>query len=203
MRPSSVTWWLHEGRTVHIRISTIEQNSGLQRTELEKFLELRGWENAGVYEDVMSGARPSRPGLNALMADAAAGKFDVVAVWKLDRFGRSVIDCLNNIQKLEEAGVRFVSVTQNLDTSHADPAGWFMLHVLAAAAEFERSLIKERVASGIRQAKREGKRMGRPKLVFRHDEVYELRERGLTLREISERMNLTVATVHRALKMAA
>jgi DNA invertase Pin-like site-specific DNA recombinase len=179
----------------------VEQNSGLQRAELEKFLEIRGWENAGVYEDVMSGARPSRPGLNRLMEDAAAGKFDCVAVWKLDRFGRSVIDCLQNIQKLEEANVRFLAVTQNLDTSHSDPAGRFMLHVLAAA-EFERSLIKERVASGIRQAKREGKRMGRPKLVFRHDLVHELRGQGLTIREISERMNLTVATVHRALQAA-
>src|SRR6516162_5653252 len=96
---------------LYIRVSTIEQNSGLQRTELEKFLENRGWENAGIYEDVMSGARPSRPGLNRLMADAAAGKFDCVACWKLDRFGRSVIDCLLNIQKLEEAHVRFLAVT--------------------------------------------------------------------------------------------
>jgi DNA invertase Pin-like site-specific DNA recombinase len=187
---------------LYVRVSTIDQNSALQEAELERELELRGWENAGTYEDVMSGARPSRPGLNALMADAAAGKFSCVAVWKLDRFGRSVIDCLQNIQKLDDVGVRFVSVTQHLDTSHADPAGRFMLHVLAAAAEFERSLIKERVASGIRQAQRDGKRMGRPKLVFRRDEVQELRGQGLTLREISGRMNLTMATVYRALKAA-
>jgi len=80
------------------------------------YAERQGWQIAEVYEDVMSGAKSSRPGLNRLMEDAGARKFDCVLVWKLDRFGRSLVDCLNNIRTLEENGVRFIAVTQGLDT---------------------------------------------------------------------------------------
>jgi hypothetical protein len=83
---------------LYIRVSTTEQNSALQRADLDKYIQERGLECTGIYEDVMSGARQSRPGLNRLLADAADGKFDVVAVWKLDRFGRSLVDCLKNIE---------------------------------------------------------------------------------------------------------
>src|SRR6516165_7059870 len=183
---------------LYIRVSTQDQNSALQKAELEKYLADRGWGLAGIYEDQMSGAKQSRPGLNRLLEDAAAGQFEAVAVWKLDRFGRSLVDCLNNIRTLEAHQVRFISVTQNLDTSHSDPAGRFLLHILGAAAEFERSLIKDRVHAGLKQ----GKQLGRPKLVFSRDEVARLRTEGLSIREISMRMNLTVATVHRTLKAA-
>jgi DNA invertase Pin-like site-specific DNA recombinase len=188
---------------LYIRVSTQDQNSALQRSELEKHLADRGWELAGLYEDQMSGAKQSRPGLNRLLEDAAAGKFEAVAVWKLDRFGRSLVDCLNNIRTLEAHQVRFLSVTQNLDTSHADPAGRFLLHILGAAAEFERSLIKDRVHAGLKQAKKDGKQLGRPKLVFSRNEVHELRAQGLSIREISTRMRLTIGTVARTLKAAA
>jgi DNA invertase Pin-like site-specific DNA recombinase len=147
----------------YVRVSTSEQNSALQRADLEKFIRDRGWECAGIYEDVMSGARQSRPGLNRLLADAASRKFDAVAVWKLDRFGRSLVDCLKHIEKLESHRVVFIATTQNLNTSHTDPAGRFLLHILGAAAEFERSLIRDRVAAGIQQARKAGKRLGRPK----------------------------------------
>ena len=188
---------------LYVRISTAHQNSALQLAELEKYLAERRWPAANVYQDVISGARTSRPGLNQLLADAAAGKFDCVLVWKLDRFGRSLVDCLNNIQALERAKVRFISITQNLDTSHADPAGRFLLHVLGAAAEFERSLIKERVAAGLAQAKKDGKQLGRPRKIFRRDELKRLREEeGLSLREIGARLGLTLATVARAVKAA-
>jgi DNA invertase Pin-like site-specific DNA recombinase len=187
---------------LYIRVSTHEQNSALQHAELEKYLTDRGWELAGLYEDQMSGAKQSRPGLTRLLEDAAAGQFEAVAVWKLDRFGRSLVDCLNNIQHLEKHNVRFLAITQNLDTSHADPAGRFLLHILGAAAEFERSLIKDRVHAGLKQAKKAGKQLGRPKLVFSRDEVHSLRAEGLSIREICARMSLTVATVHRTLKAA-
>ena len=101
----------------------------------------QGWEVVETYQDVMSGAKTSRPGLNGLMDDAKARKFDCLLVWKLDRFGRSLVDCLHNIRTLEDHGVRFIAVTQNLDTDVKNPASRFLLHVLAAAAEFERALI--------------------------------------------------------------
>jgi DNA invertase Pin-like site-specific DNA recombinase len=171
---------------------------------LEKYLADRGWDLVAVYEDQMSGAKQSRPGLTRLLADAAAGQFDAVCVWKLDRFGRSLVDCLNNIQSLERANVRFIATTQNLDTSHADPAGRFLLHILGAAAEFERSLIRDRVHAGLKQAKKDGKQLGRPKAVFSRDEVRRLRfDEGLSVRTICERMNLTIGTVARTLKAVA
>jgi DNA invertase Pin-like site-specific DNA recombinase len=187
----------------YIRISTHEQNSALQRADLDKYIQDRGWQLVEVYEDVMSGAKASRPGLIKLLEDAQNRKFDVVAVRKLDRFGRSVIDCLQNIQKLEAAHVRFIATTQNLDTSRADPCGRFMLHMLAACSEFERSLIKDRVHAGMRQAKRDGKHVGRPKLIFSRDEVARLRAEGLSIREISKQMDLSIGTVSRTLAEAA
>jgi DNA invertase Pin-like site-specific DNA recombinase len=97
---------------------------------------------------VSSGAKASRPALKQLMADARARKFDCLLVWKLDRFGRSLVDCLNNIRTLEENGVRFIAVTQGLDTDLQNPASRFLLHVLGEAAEFERALIRERTQAG-------------------------------------------------------
>ena len=189
---------------LYIRVSTHDQNSALQKAELEKYLQDRGWECAGLYEDQMSGARQSRPGLLRLLEDAAAAKFEAVAVWKLDRFGRSLVDCLNNIRALEAHQVRFLSVTQNLDTSHADPAGRFLLHILGAAAEFERSLIKDRVHAGLKQARLAGKQLGRPKTVFNREEVRRLRfDEGLSIRQICVRMDLTIGTVSRTLEAAA
>ena len=95
-----------------------------------------------TYQDAISGAKTNR--LNRLMADALARTSDCLLVWKLDRFGRSLVDCLNNIRTLENHGVRFIAVTQGLDTDQRNPASRFLLHVLGAAAEFERALIRER-----------------------------------------------------------
>jgi DNA invertase Pin-like site-specific DNA recombinase len=87
---------------------------------------------------------PDRLEPRTLKSDARARKFDCLLVWKLDRFGRSLVDCLNHIQDLETNGVRFIAVTQGLDTDERNPVSRLLLHVLGAAAEFERSLILER-----------------------------------------------------------
>ena len=129
------------------RISTGDQSAELQVRELRAYADRQGWPLTQVYNDVMSGGKFSRPGLNRMMEDAKAKKFDCLLVWKLDRFGRSLVDCLNNIRTLEENGVRFIAVTQGLDTDIKNPASRFLLHVLGAAAEFERALIRERSSS--------------------------------------------------------
>lgn len=90
----------------YVRVSTADQRCELQVRDLRDYAERQGWRIAEIYEDVSSGAKASRPSLNRLMADARAGKFDCVLVWKLDRFGRSLVDCLNNIRDLEENGIR-------------------------------------------------------------------------------------------------
>lgn len=163
----------------------------------------------------MSGTQTRRPGLNRLMADATARKFHCVLVWKLNRFGRSLVDCLANIQTLESHGIRFIAATQGLDTDQRNPASRFLLHVLGAAAEFERSLILERTAAGQKhyrqdfEAGKVGKtvhsRSGRdlpphrPRRIFDRDEVASLRSRGLSLRQIVNRLGLGLGTVVRTL----
>src|SRR5580765_6904749 len=100
----------------YTRVSTADQNPELQLRDLHAHAEREGWQIVDTYQDVISGAKASRPGLNRLMEDARARKFDCLLVWKLDRFGRSLVDCLNNIRTLEDCGVRFIAITQGLDT---------------------------------------------------------------------------------------
>ena len=106
---------------LYARVSTIDQNSELQLRDLQSYAEREGWPIVDTYHDVISGAKASRPGLNRLIADAQARKFDCLLVWKLDRFGRSLVDCLNNIRTLEDCGVRFIATTQGLDTDQPQP----------------------------------------------------------------------------------
>jgi DNA invertase Pin-like site-specific DNA recombinase len=200
---------------LYVRVSTSDQNLALQIKELRAYTEHQSWDIAEVYEDVTSGAKASRPALNRLMADARTRKFDCLLVWKLDRFGRSLVDCLNNIRTLEENGVRFIAATQGLDTDQQNPASRFLLHVLGAAAEFERSLIRERTQAGRLRyqqdfdAGRVGKgvfsRSGRnlpphrPRRIFDREEVATLRAQGLSIRGIAKRVGVGVGTVVRAL----
>jgi DNA invertase Pin-like site-specific DNA recombinase len=132
----------------YVRISTGDQNSELQHRDLRDSAARMGREISHVYEDTTSGAKARRPGLDQLMTDARARTFDVVLVWKLDRFGRNLLHCLSCIEELQELGIRFIAITQGLDVDRRNPASKFLLHVLAAAAEFERSLILERTAAG-------------------------------------------------------
>ena len=124
---------------LYTRVSTADQKPELQLDELRAYAERQQWEVAETYQDVISGAKAQRPGLDRLMEDARLRRFDCVCVWKLDRFGRSLVDCLNNLQALERYRVRFIAVTQGLDTDHGNPVSRFMLQVLGAAAEFERA----------------------------------------------------------------
>jgi DNA invertase Pin-like site-specific DNA recombinase len=184
---------------IYTRVSTVEQDASLQIAELEQYVTARGWQAAGTYQDVMSGSTASRPALNRLMTDASSRKVDVVLVWKLDRFGRSLKNCLDNIETLESHGVRFIAVTQGLDTDQQNPASRFLLHVLGAAAEFERSLIRERVSAGMKAARKAGKSMGRPRRIFNRDEVHELRAAGMSIAKISRKLGIGVGTVVRTL----
>lgn len=153
----------------------------MQLQELRDYVSRRGWEVAGEYVDAgWSGAKASRPELDRLMQDARTRRFDAVLVWKLDRWGRSVADCLRTIQELASAGVRFLAVTRNLDTDQSNPMSRFLLHILAAFGDMEREMIRERVVAGIKTARINGKSIGRPKRVFRRDETQRLRANGLS-----------------------
>ena len=198
------------------RVSTPDQSADLQVQELEDYARRQGWEVVATYSDTISGTKARRPGLDRLMADARRRKFNVVLVWKLDRFGRSLVDCLQNIQTLESLGIPFIAVTQGLDTDQRNPASRFLLQVLGAAAEFERSLIVERSRAGQARYRRDyeagkvgksvnsrsGKNLPphRPRRIFDREKVVEMRRRGMSLRNIAQRMGIGLGTVTRALR---
>src|SRR5262249_40186910 len=116
--------------------------------ELQEYADRHAWAIVRVYQDIISGASASRPGLNQLMDDARARKLDIVLCWKLDRFGRSLLDCLANLREVDSHGLSFIATTQAMDTDNRNPAPRFLLHVLGAAAEFERELMRERSNAG-------------------------------------------------------
>jgi len=189
----------------------------MQLTELRTYCKARGWEIVTEYVDEgWSGAKASRPALDKLKRDARRRSFDCVLVWKLDRWGRSVSDSIAGIQELVSLQVRFIAVTQNIDTDETSPMARFLLHILAAFAELEREMIRERVAAGMRQHKvnlklgrigrdlhtRSGKDLpvGRPRKVFRRDRALELRDAGKSVRGIAAELGVAVSTVARALR---
>jgi DNA invertase Pin-like site-specific DNA recombinase len=150
------------------------------------------------------------------MDDARARKLDIALCWKLDRFGRSLLDCLANLRELDSHGVRFISTTQGLETDNRNPASRFLLQVLGAAAEFERELIRERSKAGrLRYLQdfqagrvgrtvrsRSGKNLAphRPKRIFDRDKVAQLRAQGLSIRAIAAKLGIGVGTAVRALQ---
>ena len=134
----------------------------MQTRELREYCERRGWNVVAEYVDIgISGAKDRRPELDKLMADARRRRFDVVAVWRFDRFARSVRHLLRALDEFQALRIDFVSLTEALDTS--TPSGRMTFTVLGAVAELERSLIAERVRAGLRNARARGVRLGRPK----------------------------------------
>lgn len=148
------------------RVSTVDQDPTLAREQLRQAaarLELELLPEREI-EETGSGAKFNRPGLERVLELARRGEITHLLVWKLDRFGRSVLDMLVNIEELGRAGVTFIAVTQGLEAGpRAGPMGRMMLHVMAAVAEFERTVISERTLLGLEGARRRGKVLGRPR----------------------------------------
>jgi DNA invertase Pin-like site-specific DNA recombinase len=185
---------------IYARVSTCNhrQDTNVQTRELRQFTEARGWTLAGEYIDVgISGAKDSRPELNRLMADAHKRKFDVVAVWKFDRFARSVSHLLRALETFNALGIAFVSLSEQMDTT--TPAGKMVFTVLGAVAELERSLIAERVRAGLRNARAKGKRLGRPPAVLDAVRIGRLRAEGRSIRDIAEELGCSRSLVHKTL----
>jgi DNA invertase Pin-like site-specific DNA recombinase len=145
---------------IYIRVSTTEQEIGLQENELREFAERRGWEYQIFTDRGQSGAKDSRPALNQLLQQLRRKKFDVLVVWALDRLARSLRQLLTISEECKALGVDLVSLKQNIDTTL--PAGKLTFSVLGAVAEFEREMLRERVKAGMNQARRVGKHIGRP-----------------------------------------
>jgi DNA invertase Pin-like site-specific DNA recombinase len=169
----------------------------MQLTELRDFCHKREWQIAGEFVDSgVSGSRDRRPQLDALMDLARRRKVDAILTWKLDRWGRSLKHLVNSLAELEALGVAFVALRDNLDLS--TPSGRLMFHVIGAMAEFERSLIQERVRAGLKNAKAQGKQLGRPRVNVDAKRISALRASGCSWSQIAKETGWTKGTIQRS-----
>jgi DNA invertase Pin-like site-specific DNA recombinase len=188
---------------IYARVSTANsgQSPEMQLRELREHAQRRGWEISCEYVDEgISGAKDRRPALDRLMADAHRRKFDVVLVWRFDRFARSVTHLLRALDTFRALGMEFVSLCEALDT--ATPAGRMTFTVLGAVAELERSLIAERVKAGIRNARARGVRLGRPKVVADVATIRRLRAQDRSWRAIGRELGIAAETARKSLESA-
>jgi DNA invertase Pin-like site-specific DNA recombinase len=191
---------------IYSRVSGSGQNAEMQIRELQAYCRNRGWKIAGEYSDRTSGALDSRPELNRLMADADRRRFDVVAVWKFDRFARSVSHLLRALETFRALGIEFLSLRENVATG--TPTGKMVFTILASVAELERSLIGERVKAGLRNAKANGVRLGRPSLrEISAAEIQRLRrdrkKSGDSFKALAQRYGISVWTAFHLCKSKA
>lgn len=179
---------------IYARVSTTDkgQDVELQLGPLREYASARGWDVSKEYVDHgVSGAKERRPALDQLMTDARQRRFDVVLVWRFDRFARSTRHLVNALHEFRHLGIAFVSYQENVDTS--SPMGEAMFSIIAAIAQLERDITRERVKAGVARARARGKRLGRPKKVFRRDQVKRLREEGLSFRDIGRELGISPA----------
>ncbi len=175
---------------LYARVSTTEQSTESQLLDLRRYVRERGWELFKEYTDNgISGATDSRPALNELMNDAKKRRFDAVLVWRFDRFARSTKHLILALEEFKNLGIDFVSYQENIDTS--SPLGSAIFTIISAVAQLERDIIAERVRAGLRRAKENGKRLGRPVLEIDLDEIHKLRAKGLSYRAIAKKIRIS------------
>jgi len=184
---------------IYLRVSTDRQTLENQRQAIQGVADRRAWEVVAVYSDAgISGAkgRADRPGFDDMLNAAIKGGFDVVMAWSIDRLGRSLIDLLGTIQHLETCGVDLYLDQQSIDTT--TPTGRLMFQICGAFAEFERSMIRQRISAGLSRAKAQGKRLGRPKV---SNAVERKAQRhlatGMGILKVAQTLGLGTGTVHR------
>jgi DNA invertase Pin-like site-specific DNA recombinase len=185
---------------LYLRVSTFDQHPETQLYDLRGMAAQRGVEIAGEYTDTISGSKQKRPGLDRLMADARRGKFDIVLVWAFDRIARSVRHFLEVLDELTHLNLEFVSFRENVDTG--GPLGRAMIVIIGAIAELERNLIIERVRAGMRRAKLEGRRIGRPRLEVDREAVLQDRARGQSLTELAKTYRISRTSVIRVIQQS-
>lgn len=178
---------------IYVRVSTVEQQTDLQESELQEYCNRRGWEAVLYRDHGQSGAKQDRPALSSLLGDLRKRKIDVILVWSLDRLARSLKQLLTIAEDCKLLGVDLVSLKQSVDTTL--PSGKLTFAILGAVGEFERAMLIERVKSGMAQARRAGKRIGRPAL--RHfspvelERIRTLRTQGTSVRKLAKDLGTT------------
>jgi DNA invertase Pin-like site-specific DNA recombinase len=179
---------------IYARVSTKDQSCELQVRDLRAYCAARGFDFVREYVDVgQSGAKDSRPELNKLMDDARKRQFDAIVVWRFDRFARSTKHLLSALEEFRSLGIQFISYQENIDTSSA--LGQALFTIVSAVAQLERDLIRERVSAGIRNARANGKKLGRPKSTVDRERIMELKAQGHSLRQIATNLGVGYGTV--------
>jgi DNA invertase Pin-like site-specific DNA recombinase len=192
---------------LYYRVSTDDQTVAPQQQELRTYALQRGWDVIAEYTDVVSGSKSSRVSLDLMMARIRQRHFDVIMVVKMDRLARSLSHFAQLVAEFDKHGVALVCPGQGIDTSKANPAGRLQMHVLAAVAEFERSLIIERTKAGLAAARARGVKLGKPskRLPSNHEEIVHawLAAGGKQLRDLAMQLGgISVSTAFRLAKQA-
>src|SRR6185503_7225361 len=188
---------------IYTRVSTDKQTHDSQLNELREYCRRQDWTGNTECADVISGAKLSRTGLDRRIPDVRRGKLDVVICFKLDRLGRSLPHLAQIVSELTAHGVSLVCPSQGIDTTSLNPASQLQLNILMAIAEFERSIIQERVTAGLRAARANGVQLGRPSSLVRHEKaVSDLLAQGLGVRAIARTLNIPVASAHKLVNAA-
>ncbi len=185
---------------IYCRVSTSDQSSESQLLDLRRYVRERGWHIFKEYTDNgISGTKDSRPALDELMDDGRKRKFDVVLVWRFDRFARSTKHLILAMETFRNLVIDFVSYQENIDTS--SPLGSAIFTIISAVAQLERDIIAERVKAGLRRAKENGKKLGRPRgTALDVEEIHGLRSEGLSLMQIAKALNTSKSSVARLLR---
>jgi putative DNA-invertase from lambdoid prophage Rac len=197
-RQNLVTFLATHGNRLYARVSTNDQQTlAMQNRAMREYVARRGWTVALQVREVNSGAA-KREAREKLLEAARRREIDVVLVWRLDRWGRSVTDLLATLQELDHLGVGFVSLTEALDLTTA--AGRAMAAMLAVFASFEREVLQERTRAGLAHARMNGKRLGRPMSAgLQAAEIRKLHRAGITKSEIARRLQIGRTSVRRIL----
>jgi DNA invertase Pin-like site-specific DNA recombinase len=184
---------------LYSRVSTTDQNAGMQIEELRTHCARRGWEIVQEYNDSgISGAKERRPALNRLLAESKRKAFDCVLVYRYDRFARSLRQLVNALADFDALGIHFVSLHEGVDTS--TPNGRLVFGIFGSIAEFERELIRGRVRSGMQAAKARGVKLGRPRIAVDSAGIKRMRAEGRSWSQISREVGISRGTATRAAK---
>ena len=184
---------------LYVRVSTDAQTVENQMRELRQVAVRRGWDVVEVYSDAgISGAkgRNGRPGLDSVLKDATRRKFDIVMAWAIDRLGRSLVDLLGTIGHLEACGVDLYLDQQSIDTT--TPMGKLVFQVTGAFAEFERTMIRQRIKAGLKRAVAQGVKLGRPKIDSATErKVRKQLAKGVGILKVAKSLGIGTGTVQR------
>lgn len=183
--------------SIYARCSTNKQDLDTQLFDLRAFCKRNAYQIYKEYTDVESGSKEQRKGLNQLMEDAHKKLFDIVLVWRFDRFSRSLKQLITSLEYLRNKGIKFISYNDNIDTTSA--SGELMFNMIGSFAQFERRIIQERVRAGLRKAKIKGIKLGRPILRVNKYKVVNLRNQGKSIRQIAEEIGISIGSVHQIL----